>query len=482
MEHNNIDACIEEWETLSNEYRTLEKVHKEYRLKLDELTQLQQKCIKGIAHQRYRIGIIKQSLKNSKNKSFGQDLQNSRLDHTDDQDNAERNELLQTDLIRRKAQLYDMENNIPKQSGLYLKIILGNINVSILNKDDKYRYKDEYEKFKLVINLVAFAISTFNLLTNFRTVDLVHMFLLVWYYCTLTIRESILKVNGSRIKGWWRAHHFISTILSGILLIWPNGETYYAFRKQFMLFNMYISFVQYLLFMYQRGCLYRLKALGERDNMDITVEGFNSWMWRGLGFIIPFLLIGYIWELYNAYTLYLLSFTDDAEWHVFTLAIFFLILFLGNTLTTLSVIPQKIKERMKFKYRFTRLDKYIWTHKKRRVSFRNLDSPQRRTPAARAASFKRERPNVKEEDEGTGQQDKGLPLEEKHINNENENMTTEGEMNKLLDDVTKDIDFEKVDKENEDDVTDSDADDDILDSEETPNPEDKLSEESKKEK
>ena len=24
MEHNNIDACIEEWETLSNEYRNLE--------------------------------------------------------------------------------------------------------------------------------------------------------------------------------------------------------------------------------------------------------------------------------------------------------------------------------------------------------------------------------------------------------------------------------------------------------------------------
>lgn len=28
-----------------------------------------------------------------------------------------------------------------------------------------------------------------------RTADLTHMFLLVWYYCTLTIRESILKVS-----------------------------------------------------------------------------------------------------------------------------------------------------------------------------------------------------------------------------------------------------------------------------------------------
>ncbi|XP_045107970.1 transmembrane protein 120 homolog isoform X2 [Portunus trituberculatus] len=434
MEHNDIDACIEEWETLSNEYRALEKIHKEYRQKLEELTQLQTKCTKGIAHQRYRINIIKQSLK--------------KLDHTNDPDNSERNELLQTDLIRRKAQLYDMENSIPKPNGTYLKIILGNINVSILNKEEKYRYKDEYEKFKLVINLVAIAISTFNLLTNFRTADLLHMFLLVWYYCTLTIRESILKVNGSRIKGWWRAHHFISTVLSGILLIWPNGETYYAFRRQFMLFNIYISFVQYLMFMYQRGCLYRLKALGERHNMDITVEGFHFWMWRGLGFIIPFLLIGYIWELYNAYTLYLLSFSDKAEWHVITLAALFLLLFLGNTLTTLSVIPQKLKERMKFKYRFTRLDKYIWTHKKRRVSFRNPESPQRRTPAARAASFSRKRPGMKEEEEAPQVMPSSQVNGDENTSNENGDDGTN--LNEMLNDITKDIDFEKVDQENED--------------------------------
>lgn len=67
------------------------------------------------------------------------------------------------------------------------------------------------------------------------------MFLLVWYYCTLTIRESILKVNGSRIKGWWRFHHFLSTVVSGVLLVWPNTGPWYAFRQQFLWFNAYIS-------------------------------------------------------------------------------------------------------------------------------------------------------------------------------------------------------------------------------------------------
>ena len=297
----------------------------------------------------------------------------SRLEKTSadiDGEDKERNNLLQTDLLRRKAQLYEMENILPKPSGRYLKIILGNINVSILDKNEKFRYKDEYEKFKLVMSLIALAMSLFNCLTNIRTMDLIHMFLLVWYYCTLTIRESVLKVNGSRMKGWWRAHHFISTVLAGVMLIWPVGECYKSFRTQFMAFNVYISFVQYLQFMYQRGCLYRLKALGQSHNMDITIDGFQSWMYKGLSFLLPFLFIGYFWELYQSYFLYQLMDHPTANWHETALCGLFFVLFLGNCLTTASVIPQKLRERFKLKYRFTRLDKYMWTHKRRKVSFR----------------------------------------------------------------------------------------------------------------
>lgn len=78
----------------------------------------------------------------------------------------------------------------------------------------------------------------------------------------------------------------------------------------------FLGFVQYLQFRYQRGALYRLKALGERHNMDITIEGFHSWMWRGLSFLYPFLFTGYLFTLYNAYTLYRLSFYASTTWHV----------------------------------------------------------------------------------------------------------------------------------------------------------------------
>lgn len=133
----------------------------------------------------------------------------------------------------------------------------------------RFRYKDEYEKFKLVLSFIGLILSVLNLIVVwrwvenlgswcalmrlelpivqlcvfvlFRPLELAFMFLLVWYYCTLTIRESILKVNGSRIKGWWRMHHFISTFAAGVLLIWPNTSTWYVFRGQFMWFNCYVS-------------------------------------------------------------------------------------------------------------------------------------------------------------------------------------------------------------------------------------------------
>ena len=50
---------------------------------------------------------------------------------------------------------------------------------------------------RLKINL--FASFNFGFVVIFyRVTDACFSFLLVWYYCTLTIREHILKVNGSR--------------------------------------------------------------------------------------------------------------------------------------------------------------------------------------------------------------------------------------------------------------------------------------------
>ncbi|XP_017775844.1 PREDICTED: transmembrane protein 120 homolog [Nicrophorus vespilloides] len=327
-------SIFEEWEGLANDYKVLENSNKIYQEKLSELASLQKKCMEGIKHQNYRMGIISKSITELTKKGG----------------DKEKIQELEGRIIERKAKLQDIEQTLPKQNGMYLKIILGNVNVSILNKEEKFKYKDEYEKFKLILSMIGFVLSVLNQIVIFRPLELSYIFLLVWYYCTLTIRESILKVNGSRIKGWWRFHHFLSTVVAGILLIWPDVDTWEHFRNQFMMFNCYISVVQYLQFRYQMGVLYRLKALGERHNMDITIEGFHSWMWRGLSFLIPFLFGGYLFQLYNAYVLMQLSYHPTATWHVSVLSVMFLVLFIGNTTTTLMVIPSKKWEKMKVEY------------------------------------------------------------------------------------------------------------------------------------
>lgn len=104
--------------------------------------------------------------------------------------------------------------------------------------------------------------------------------------------------------------------------------------------------------------LYRLKALGERHDMDITIEGFHSWMFRGLSFLYPFLLFGYIFQAYNAYVLYQLSFHPEATWQISMLSALFLVLFIGNSVTTLLVVPmQKMREKVKERYR---LKSFSW--------------------------------------------------------------------------------------------------------------------------
>jgi D-alanyl-lipoteichoic acid acyltransferase DltB (MBOAT superfamily) len=91
--------------------------------------------------------------------------------------------------------------------------------------------------------------------------------------------------------------------------------------------------------------------LGERHDMDITIEGFHSWMWKGLTFLLPFLFGGYAFQFYNGYRLYQLSKLPDAPWQVSVLSVLFFMLFIGNTWTTSMVIPQKLNDKLKEGYR-----------------------------------------------------------------------------------------------------------------------------------
>ncbi|MEJ1272645.1 transmembrane protein 120A [Cricetulus griseus] len=289
--------CLRNWEDLQQDFQGIQETHRLYRLKLEELTKLQDNCTNSITRQKKRLQELALVLK--------------RCRPSLSCESAEAAQDLENQMKERQGLFFDMEAYLPKKNGLYLSLVLGNVNVTLLSKQAK-------------------------------VTDAAFNFLLVWYYCTLTIRESILINNGSRIKGWWVFHHYVSTFLSGVMLTWPDGLMYQKFRNQFLSFSMYQSFVQFLQYYYQSGCLYRLRALGERHTMDLTVEGFQSWMWRGLTFLLPFLFFGHFWQLFNALTLFNLARDPECkEWQVLMCGFPFLLLFLGNFFTTLRVVHQK---------------------------------------------------------------------------------------------------------------------------------------------
>lgn len=174
-------------------------------------------------------------------------------------------------------------------------MVIGDVNVSLLSKSEKYNYKKQYEEFKLIVNIVSCVMTVlFYSAFDSRVADALLHFMVVWYYCTLTIREQILIVNGSRIGNWWVLHHFVSTVCGAFILIWPDSRSYREFRPIFFGFAFYTSVVQFLQYYYQSGQLYRMRALGESHQMDVTADGFHSWMRRGLGFLIPFLIAAYV--------------------------------------------------------------------------------------------------------------------------------------------------------------------------------------------
>ncbi|KAK5978793.1 Transmembrane protein [Trichostrongylus colubriformis] len=332
-------ALTKEWGELKKELSKMEDVHHEYMEKLSELTKVQGSCLKTIKHEHYILKNFKETLKKAEESAS----------------TSEEKEIVanickeMTDAV---AKLHSMETELPvPQNGFYLSLILGqNLNLSLLTKNDKYKYKTDYELFKWKVTLAIIFLTILSYLFPWRVMDSIGNFLLVWYYCTLTIRETILRINGSRIKGWWVAHHYLSCVLCSIVLTWKDGECYQSFRHQFLLFTFYIAFLQLLQSQYQAGCLRRLHALGQGHQMDITVEGFKSFMFKGLTFLLPFLLAGYIFQLYNAYTLWYLSYDCEGQWQVFALCCMFFILAVGNITTTSMVILKKLRTSSSYNF------------------------------------------------------------------------------------------------------------------------------------
>ncbi|CAD5217809.1 unnamed protein product [Bursaphelenchus okinawaensis] len=332
-----IGAIQTDMETIEKELLHAEEKHEEYLGVLRDLAKFQAQSKKNVKHLKYLYTQIQCDIKKAEVSKISPNQEE--LDHL---------KKLKLRLTEVKFKIDEMKAELPADdNGLYLSIILGsNLDVSLLNPDDRYRYKQEYEKFKMTVTSVAMVVLLLSYFMPSRATDALSTFLMVWYYCTLTIREAILRVNGSRIKGWWVLHHYAACVLCGIVLIWRDGPCYKEFRNLFIVMAFYIALVQMMQYKYQTGCLRRLHALGQRHSMDITVEGFSSWMFKGLTFILPFLVIGYLLQGYCSFYLFHMYFFKNCsqDWQVLALAVLFGIVSLGNIITSVIVFLKKLRQ------------------------------------------------------------------------------------------------------------------------------------------
>eukprot|EP00111_Clytia_hemisphaerica_P019766 TCONS_00058318-protein len=330
-ELDNIDEWIKEWDNFDekltsikdNEYTKLMTLMQDYhraQTSLKKQVDMQVKNMKAFAISLQRIG---------------------------NQDKTGKNKEKLLELRKRmtnKSRVFDeFHQGLPKTAGWFLKACIGEINVSLFW--DKQHYKEVYEKFKLKMMIIAMMIGIINLIImpQARFFDAIFHGILVWYYSSLTLQEQILRANGSRIKGWYVTHHYLSILVSGFLLIWPKSVTYNLFRSQFYYFVIYLSFVQMLQYYYQQGMLYKLRALGHGKQMDLTGDGLRSSAMKGLGFLLPFLVVGYAFQVYNAITLYYLSYHPEChEWQVLASAVLFFFIACGNVWTLMIVLRQKM--------------------------------------------------------------------------------------------------------------------------------------------
>lgn len=206
-----------------------------------------------------------------------------------------------------------LDEQLPREPTLVLKCSLGGAATSLfhIHPTEHLLYKHEYERFKLTVTVADLLLLALNLiLLNQVWLDKLHHFWVLYCYATIILREHILSVNGSKIKAWWFWHHYLSVALTGVMLIWPANESYMAFRLQFMTFTFYLGVVQILQFEYQKSRLYTLRALSKARPMDLTTETAipaQKSLVASLVVLLPSLLFGYMFQLYNAWTLIQLS-------------------------------------------------------------------------------------------------------------------------------------------------------------------------------
>lgn len=249
-----------------------------------------------------------------------------------------------------KQSLEKIREMAPSSDSVFLRFMLGKVNAKLWKNADKISMKNEYNKFKnrstLLFILWPLLQLFFPALPDFFFK--LHQLWLMYYYNTLSLRENILQANGSNIQSWWIIHHYISIVISVVMLLYPSDWLKIDRKNEFLWFGLLQGVIMLIQNRYQQRRSYVRKTLGKATQVDVDTSETLVEKPTDLKILIPLLYALYLYEVLFGVRCFWQWFSQPNETQpgaVLTIGFGFLLLGVGNAYTTALVLTSKNRLR-----------------------------------------------------------------------------------------------------------------------------------------
>ena len=174
----------------------------------------------------------------------------------------------------------------------------GSLNILLNKSKNLLRYKTEYEEFKFQGSVIVAVLYLACALVPLKTLDVIASSSACYLYISLTLRETILRMNGSRIVFFWIFHHYLSIIGFLSIATWDSGPVYWKIRPVITLSCVFMLGVNIVQYMYQKSRLYILRCMGLAKSTDVTNLDTPVGKKRMLWSFVPLLFALYALEMH----------------------------------------------------------------------------------------------------------------------------------------------------------------------------------------
>lgn len=251
----------------------------------------------------------------------------------------------------RLAGAYANENQIdriikPVGASSFTRFAMGQVSVRQWREKDKQDMKAEYNKFKFRTSIIFVLFPLAQLLFDGGNIlRTLHWVWLLYYYVSMALRESILRVNGSRIHPWWLYHHYVSLVLAVVMMTMSEALMATIVSDTTLKFFVFQGGVMILQYRYQRRRQYARVATGKASPLDIAasetlVEKPQHTV--SLAVLMPLCFMSYLFELgFGLSHVVSVIYADAFHWQIPVAGLLWMALGAGNSYTVVSVLQKK---------------------------------------------------------------------------------------------------------------------------------------------